>query len=223
MKSVIIGAGTYGEVYLSYLQESGAEIFGFIDDNEALWGREVRGIPVLGGIDKLGKLGTTQGVEAVYCPLGNNRLRVSILKFAESLGYQIPNYIHPAACVSQNVQIGKGVYILLDTNVMPYTVIQDYVMISMGANIAHHSLLEEGVFISTGVNFGASIKAHKFAYVGIGATIMTGVHDLGENCLVGAGSIVIRDIPTNAVCCGNPAKVIRIKADNEESAPVGGG
>ena len=33
MKSVIIGAGTYGEVYLAYLQEAGIEIVGFLDDN----------------------------------------------------------------------------------------------------------------------------------------------------------------------------------------------
>ena len=32
MKSVIIGAGTYGEVYLAYLQEAGIEIVGFLDD-----------------------------------------------------------------------------------------------------------------------------------------------------------------------------------------------
>ena len=36
MKSVIIGAGTYGEVYLAYLQEAGVEIVGFLDDDPRL-------------------------------------------------------------------------------------------------------------------------------------------------------------------------------------------
>ena len=43
MKSVIIGAGTYGEVYLAYLQEAGVEIVGFLDDNPKYVGTNVRG------------------------------------------------------------------------------------------------------------------------------------------------------------------------------------
>lgn len=53
MKSIIIGAGTYGEVYAAYLQEGGVDIVGFLDDNVNLHAKYVRGIPVLGGIDKL--------------------------------------------------------------------------------------------------------------------------------------------------------------------------
>lgn len=49
MKSVIIGAGTYGEVYLAYLQEEGVEIVGFLDDDPKCHGTDVKGVPVLGG------------------------------------------------------------------------------------------------------------------------------------------------------------------------------
>ena len=94
---------------------------------------------------------------------------------------------------------------------MPYTVLEDYVMISMNALVAHHTTLKKGTFLSTGVNFGASIVAHERAYVGIGATIMTGLHNLGTDCLVGAGAVVIKDVPDKAIMAGVPAKVIRIK------------
>ena len=211
MKSIIIGAGTYGEVYLSYLVDAGIDVVGFLDDNESLVGKEIRGIPVFGGVSALETLKDTHSIEAVYCPLGNNLLRVKFLEYAKELGYQTPNYIHPSVHISSNVKIGNGVYILLGTNIMPHTVIKDYVMISMGTNIAHHSLLEEGTFISTGVNFGASIKAHKYTYIGISATIMTGVHELGENCMIGAGAVVIKDVPENAIMAGVPAKILRYK------------
>lgn len=211
MRSVIIGAGTYGEVYLSYLMESGVDVVGFLDDNETLRGKEIRGIPIFGGVGMLETLKESHGIEAVYCPLGTNLLRVKFLKYANELGYQTPNYIHPSVVISSNVQIGNGVYILLGTNIMPHTVIKDYTMISMGANIAHHSVLEEGTFISTGVNFGASIKAHRYAYIGISATVMTGVHELGENCMIGAGAVVIKDVPDNAVVVGVPARVLKYK------------
>lgn len=209
MKSVIIGAGTYGEVYLAYLQESGVEIVGFIDD--APKSEIVCGIPVIGGIDCLPILKERYGIEAVYCPLGNNKMRVKFLSYAKELGYQTPNYIHQSVIVSPNVKIGEGVYILLGTTIMPHTTIDNYTMISMGVHLAHHSHLEEGVFLSTGCNFGASIIAHKYAYCGISSTIMTGLHEIGENCLIGAGAVVIRDVDPNAVVAGVPAKLIKYK------------
>ena len=211
MKSVIIGAGTYGEVYLAYLQEAGVDIVGFLDDDPKHNGQQVRGVPVLGPVSLLETLRESDDVKAVYCPLGNNKLRVKFLTFARELGYETPNFIHPSVIISPHVKIGNGVYILLGTAIMPHTVIKDFVMISMGVHLAHHNVLEEGVFLSTGCNFGASIHAHKYAYCGISSTIMTGIHELGEDCLVGAGAVVIKDVPEKAVIAGVPAKVLRIK------------
>lgn len=211
MKSVIIGAGTYGEVYLAYLQEAGVNVVGFLDDDPKYENQMVRGIPVLGPISKLETLKNTDNIEVVYCPLGNNKLRVKFLTKAKELGYKTPNYIHPSVIISPNVSIGEGVYILLGTTIMPHTVIKDYVMISMGVHLAHHCVLEEGVFLSTGCNFGASIHAHRYSYCGISSTIMTGIHELGEDCLIGAGAVVIRDVPDRAVMAGVPAKVLKIK------------
>lgn len=209
MRSIIIGAGTYGEVYLAYLQEAGVEIVGFVDDNPDLLGVEVKGIPVLGKVSDLAILKEPFHVEAVYCPIGNNKLRVRFLSMAKALGYETPNFIHSSAIIHSSVKIGEGVYILLGAKVMPYTIIDDYVMISMNALIAHHNHLQQGTFISTGVNFGASITANENTYIGIGATIMTGIHELGKDCVVGAGAVVIRDVPDNAVVAGVPAKIIK--------------
>lgn len=211
MKSIIIGSGTYGQVYLAYLKEAGVEIVGFIDDNVNEHGKSYEGVPVLGDRSLLNTLKESMGVEAVYCPIGNNKVRVEFLELAQSLGYQTPNYIHPSVIISPNVKIGKGVYILMGSMIMPYTTVEDYTMISMNVCVAHHSILHKGSFLSTGVNFGASIEADEFAYCGISSTIMTGLHRLGKDCLIGAGAVVIKDVPDGAVMAGVPAKVIKYK------------
>lgn len=211
MNSIIIGAGNYGEVYLAYLQEAGINIVGFIDDDKTLWGKEILGIPVLGGMTDLRELSIKYDFEAVYCPIGNNKLRVKFLKQALSLGFHTPNYIHPSVIISPNVSLGKGVYILLGSIIMPHTEIKDFVMISMSVNVAHHNVLEEGVFLSTGVNVGANMHLDVRAYIGIGALIMTGVKRIGKDALVGAGSVVIRDVEGGLVVAGNPAKILERK------------
>ena len=228
MKSIIIGSGTYGEVYLAYLQEAGVEVVGFLDDDPKYHGQKVRDIPVLGPISLLETLKETHGVEAVYCPLGNNKLRVCFLTKARELGFETPNFIHPNVTIGPHVTIAnKGVYILQCTQIMPFVTIDEDVMISSGSNIIHHSHLMQGTFVSNGVNLGANVCSKKYAYIGMGATVMTGVKELGEDCLIGAGAVVIRDVPDGAVMAGVPAKVIKYKMQNtmiqEDKSVIGGG
>lgn len=211
MKSIIIGAGKYGEVYLSYLREANVDVVGFLDDDPKVQKETFGGIPVLGPLSLLPELKGKYGVEAVYCPLGNNRLRVKFLSEARDLGLATPNYIHPSVILSRDIKIGEGVYILLGSDIMPYTEIEDYVMISMNVNVAHHNILKRGTFLSTGCNFGASIVAEEYSYCGIGSTVMTGIHRLGKDCLIGAGAVVIKDVPDGAVVAGVPGKVIKYK------------
>lgn len=211
MNTVIVGAGTYGTVYLYYLKEAGYNIKGFLDDNKKLWGSDIEGTKVLGGINLLNRL-KEENIEAVFCPLGNNDLRVRILSEAKVLGYKTPNYIHPSVQVPKNTIIGEGVYILSGVQLMPHVKLEDYVMVSMAVNIAHHSTLKRGTFVSTGVNYGASILAEEKSYIGIGATIMTGLNSLGKGCLIGAGAVVTKDVPAKAIVVGVPAKIIKYKS-----------
>lgn len=212
MKSIIIGAGTYSEVYLAFLQEAGTDVVGFLDDDEKYSGKDVMGIPVFGTTAMLPELKGKYGVEAVYCPIGSNKTRVHFLELARSLGYKTPNFIHRTVVIGPNVTIAEeGVYILQATQIMPFVLIEKDVMISAGSNIIHHCHLSQGTFISNGVNFGAFVLAEKYAYIGMGSTVMTGVKVVGEDCLVGAGAVVVKDVPAKAIVAGVPAKVLRIK------------
>lgn len=216
MQAIIIGGGKYGEVYLSYLRESGVNVIGFLDDDPNIKNKEIEGIHVLGPTYLISDLKNKYNVEAVYCPLGNNHLRVKFLEQARTLGYKTPNYIHPTVHMANDVIIAEeGVYILDKSLVMPHVKIEKDVMISVGANIIHHTTLRRGVFISNGVNMGASIDVQDYSYVGMGSTIMTGVKKLGKDCLIGAGAVVIRDVPDGAVIAGVPGKVIKYKEGYE--------
>jgi len=51
-------------------------------------------------------------------------------------------------------------------------------------------------------------KVGRFVYVGFGAVLLPGV-TVGDNCVVGAGAVVTRDVPSGSIVAGNPARIIR--------------
>lgn len=208
-KCIIIGAGTYGQVFLEYLTYEYL-VTGFYDDNVTLHGKNLGGVLIKGSIqDAL----VNESNCVVIVPIGNNPVRIRILENFEKNGFEIPSFIHAQTIIHPSVKIGKAVYVLPGTCIMPLTEIGDFSMISMGVNIAHHTKVEKGCFFSQGSNIGASILIKELAFVGIGATLMTGVKSIGKDALVGAGAVVIKDIPDYAVMAGVPAKILQFKTN----------
>lgn len=205
-KCIIYGAGTYGQVYAAYLKEH-YEVLGFLDDDDKLIGTTLDSLPVLGNSSYL-KKNPNKDI-AIFVPIGNNAIRVKILENARSLGYATPSFVHKDTQIHDSVKVGQAVYILPSTSIMPFTTIGDNTMISMGVNIAHHVIIENGCFFSQGTNIGASIHLKEQAYCGIASTIMTGVKEIGENTLIGAGAVVTQDLPGNCTAVGIPAKPIK--------------
>lgn len=208
-RAVILGAGTYGQVYSEYISEQNKfKIIGFLDDDDQKVGKLYNGLEVLG---RVGNFESIQGlnIKAIFAPIGNNKIRVKLLEKARSFGYETPCFIHESAIIHSTVKIGTAVYILPNSSIMPLTNLADYVMVSMGVNIAHHVNLDRGCFLSQGSNIGASLNIGAQSFVGISSTIMTGVTSIGKNTTIGAGALVIRDVEDNAVMVGSPAKVLK--------------
>ena len=211
MNCVIIGAGNYSYVLLNYIneQKEKVNIIGFLDDDVSLHGTLILGKPVLGNINLLESLYNSHNIEAVYCPIGNIKTRVRFLKYASSLGYMLPNFIHESSVVGPNVSMGKGIYIMPGTIVMPSATISNYCMLSMGISVGHDTSFDEGVFVANGCNIGGNIIIKKETFVGMGATIISGVKFIGKNSVIGAGAVIIKDVPDSSVVVGNPGRIIK--------------
>ena len=71
----------------------------------------------------------------------------------------------------------------------------------------HPVLPELRTGYGTVLQFNKDIHIERGAWIGAGAVVLPGV-TIGENSVIGAGSVVNRDIPTNVVAAGNPCRVI---------------
>jgi acetyltransferase-like isoleucine patch superfamily enzyme len=129
--------------------------------------------------------------------------------------------------VGDDVVIGRGSLVENDTTIGALTKIQAH------AYVTAYSTLEDNVFIApcvvtTNDNFmGRTEKRHDLvrgptirrgARVGGGAVLCPGI-EIGEEAFIGAGAVVIRDVPPRAVMVGNPARQIREVPDEELLAP----
>ena len=101
-------------------------------------------------------------------------------------------------------RIGNNVKIHSNCYIAQLTVIENNVFIAPGAMIANEKY-PTGIFSQEKIK-GPLIK--KGAKIGINSTVMPGVI-IGENALVGAGSVVTKNIPSNSVAYGVPAKVVK--------------
>ena len=124
--------------------------------------------------------------------------------------------------VLPNAEIGENCNICSHCFIENDVKIGDNVTIKNGVYLWDGVTIEDNVFVGAGTTFTNDkyprSKQHdvpilktvvkKGATLGANSTILPNL-TIGENAMVGAGSVVTKDVPANTVVCGNPARVIR--------------
>jgi acetyltransferase-like isoleucine patch superfamily enzyme len=133
------------------------------------------------------------------------------------------------ACIRERCVIGNDVVVGRGSLVENDTAIGDRTKIQADAYVTAYSTVEEDVFIApcvvtTNDNFmGRTEKRHALrkgptirrgARIGGGAVLLPGI-EIGEEAFVGAGAVVLRDVPARALMVGNPARQIREVPEEE--------
>jgi sugar O-acyltransferase (sialic acid O-acetyltransferase NeuD family) len=203
---IIIGCGGQGKVILDILKSQQKKVIGFIDDDNSKKGLKINGLEVLGNINYLLENKITNNVAIA---IGENKTRAKIFDILKLNNFDIIQAIHPSAIISKNVKLGKGIVIMpgavLNTNVT----IEDNVIINTKSSIDHDCIIKKHSQVQPGVTITGTVIVEEFATIGSGSTILPNLK-IGRNSFVGAGAVVTRDIESDVVVVGIPAKKIKI-------------
>lgn len=203
---IVLGArldGHAGVVLDIVKQYSLGQIVGFVDDNPLVQNTLIQGIPVLGNLqDFVSRI--PPETDGFFIASGDNKFRERCFKLLKEQGYSLVNIIHPTAVLSPNTKIGEGVFIGPNVVINNNAVIGDGVLINTAATIDHDNIIEDFVNVSPGSHTSGRVRVKRGAFLGTGVSTVPDI-TIGEYAVVGAGAVVIKNVPAQTTVAGVPA------------------
>lgn len=205
---IVLGAGGHAKVVIDALLAGGAQVQGIVERDASLLGRNIFGVPVIGGDEMV----LSYPVDRVLlcCGVGSVRQpqrRRAVFERFRARGYRFVTVVHPRAIVGRGVDIGEGAQIMAGAVIQPGARIGMNVIVNTGASVDHDCRIGDHVHLAPGVTLSGEVEVGDGTHIGTGATVIQGIR-IGSECLVGAGTLVIRDVADAETVIGVPAKVI---------------
>lgn len=217
MKNIILYGASYPDPIKAIIASNKSpkvhhlNVVGFLDDIKHGKEKYFMEYPILGDITYLykglpcegfGQFGPTVFVNNVHSSCSNRK------KIAQRLhGLATMSIIHPSVDMTyvrtpgQNYYIGSGVYL------GPNVVLYGNNSIRHNASIGHDTKIGLNSCVAPGATISGGVTIEDNVYVWSNAFIKQGVR-VGENSIIGAGAVVLQDVPKGSTIVGNPGKQI---------------
>lgn len=209
----IFGAGGFGLEVLMLIEQINQSSekwnpIGFFDD-EATVGTLVNDLPVIGGIDHLNNW---KHPLAVVVALGSASAKRSVLRKITLKNVIFPTLIHPSVIMGNPkfLQIGEGCIICAQTVITTNIKIGRFVTINLACTVGHETEIGDYSSFMPTVNISGDCKIGEANFWGTGAKVING-KTVGDDVTIGAGAVVITDIPSGVTAVGMPAKPLGAK------------
>jgi len=209
-KVVILGAGGFAREVLWVFREANKvnhqwEVLGFIDENPENQGKVICDLPILGGFEWFKTVDKSE--IKVICGVGNPKTKKHFVEKAESRKLEFCSVTHLNVRMSEYVKIGKGTVITAGNIITTQVKIGNHVSLNLDCTIGHDDNIGDYCNIAPGAHISGNVTFKEGVDFGTGAVILQGL-TVGKWSIIGAGAVVIDDIPDNVTAVGVPARVI---------------
>lgn len=200
-KVIIIGAGGHAKVIADIIEKSGDQIVGFLDDKIEKNTIIVKGYKVIGDLNNRFLLSIANKDYEFITAIGDNKKRKEI---STSPNLKFYTAIHPSAQIGLDVKIEEGTAIMANVCINSSARIGKHCIINTGAIIEHDNIIENFVHISPNATLGGTVKVGENTHIGIGSVVKNNI-TICQNCTVGAGAVVVKNIEKEGTYIGVPA------------------
>ena len=201
MDKKVILIGGFHEI-IELCEEANFEVVGIIDNN--IIGSYL-GYPIIGTDDEAQLLFNEYGKIPLIITPDYPLLREKLVCKYSVIGYKFKTLISPQSKISKYANIGNGTVIQSGVNVSSFSTIGDFVKLNVNCNIMHDTIIEEYATIAPNSVVLGRVKIGKKSYIGANSTILPEIQ-IDDNVMVGAGAVVTKNVISNSIIKGVPAK-----------------
>jgi len=206
---IIIGAKGIAIPALEIFNSNKIDVYGFLDEDKDLHGKEINNVSMLGHTEDDGFLKLIGHKCEAFVAVDDNSYRQFLVKLLnERRKTQPVNAIHETAYIATDAAIGHGNFINAKVSIGAAATVGQHGIFHTNCSIEHEVEIGDYVQIGAGTVINSGVKIGNGAFIGSGVTIVSGVK-VGDNARVGAGSVVIADVPADTTVFGNPAAAIK--------------
>jgi sugar O-acyltransferase (sialic acid O-acetyltransferase NeuD family) len=208
-KLLIWGASKNSKQLAEVARASGEyEVVAFLDDlHPEREGERLHDVPVLGTVEGARRL-LDGGVRHVYVAVCDPATRMRLAGRAREWGFSLATIVHPTAIIARGATIGDGSLIGAHSIVNVDVRVGENVLMYDHVVVGHDSVLGDGVHLGPHVALAGEVTVEPGTWIALGAMVADRVR-VGSNVMIGMGSVVVRDVPSNVVAFGSPARVAR--------------
>lgn len=208
---IFYGGADQARVIKPIIETLGSSVSAVIDDTPGL-ASPFPDVDIFQGWEKFkswlsGRCASHYGfVITIGNPYGH--IRCKLHDFLVEQNFIPVSFADPSANVDKSARIGPGAQIMRNAVVNVDAVLGKQCIINTGSIVEHDDVLGNGVELSPGAVLCGRVTVGDFAWICAGVTIKPRV-SIGRNSIVGAGAVVVKDIDSDVVVAGVPARVIK--------------
>jgi len=213
---LIVGSSGHARVIVDIIERSGAHtILGFLDDAKAPGMVEI-GYPILGGLADLSEIVRSQNPQGFLVAIGDNWNRGMAAEKVKEIAPLLPAIIavHPGAEVARSACLGPGTAVMAGAVVSSNASVGSFCIVNTRASVDHDSHLDDFASIAPGATLAGNVRVGAYSAICLQACVAEKVR-VGSHTVVGAGSVVLGDLPAGVIAFGTPARVVRSRSKGE--------
>lgn len=204
-----LGVGHATPFFIELAEKCGYIVKGLYHFDDSRTGEFDHGFPILGSFNEL----LNSDITGLYFVLtmGDMRIKEEVSSRIKERGGITPTLIHPTAIVSRFSSVCEsGVLMFSYSEVHSDSIIEEGCVLWPKVIVGHDCHIHEYVFMGPNAYVGAYTEIDNKAFIGQCSVLISDkAKHIGNNSLIGAGSLVTKPIPDNVVAAGSPARVIK--------------